>query len=510
MQKQAPTLGRLLVMVGFALSCFGLLLFLWLAFGGPIPLKPKAYRFTATFDEATQLAREADVRISGVSVGKVKAIVNNPDGLTAATIELEAEYAPVPKNTRAILRQKTLLGETYVELSPGDRVKSGNLAENASLPREQSQDTVELDEILRALDPKTREAFQVWQQSQAEGINGRGQDFNEALAYLEPFSQDTRKVLEILNSQTNAVQGFVRDTGTVLNALSERRGQLSGLIENSNRVFEATAARDEDLKATFRALPTFEREATAALKRLDSFAKRTDPLVKQLTPVAEELSPTLVALGDVAPDLEALFTDLGPLIDASEEGLPATRTFLDELGPFLGTFDPALKQLNPLLQFLGAYSPELRAFFGNTVAATQGTERIRGRDGSNDRFNLLRTGQMVTADSLAAYPGRTGSNRANAYPIPGAFRTLLQGLGVYEERGCGRPTPTLSSDTTALTALSSTPEVLLQNIRDLAFPGGTVPAPACVKQRPFTSSGGATQYPQVPAAASSTEKPPAP
>jgi hypothetical protein len=40
MQKQAPTLGRLLVMVGFALSCFGLLLFLWLAFGGPIPLKP--------------------------------------------------------------------------------------------------------------------------------------------------------------------------------------------------------------------------------------------------------------------------------------------------------------------------------------------------------------------------------------------------------------------------------------------------------------------------------------
>ena len=36
MQKQAPTVGRLLVMVGFALSCFGLLLFLWLAFGGPI------------------------------------------------------------------------------------------------------------------------------------------------------------------------------------------------------------------------------------------------------------------------------------------------------------------------------------------------------------------------------------------------------------------------------------------------------------------------------------------
>src|SRR5919204_113826 len=72
MQKQAPTLGRLFVMVGFALSCFGLLLFLWLAFGGAIPLAPKGYRFYTSFDTATQLAKEADVRISGVSVGKAK------------------------------------------------------------------------------------------------------------------------------------------------------------------------------------------------------------------------------------------------------------------------------------------------------------------------------------------------------------------------------------------------------------------------------------------------------
>ena len=53
MQKQAPTLGRLLVMVGFALSCFGLLLFLWLSFGGPVPLMPKGYRVHASFSEAT-------------------------------------------------------------------------------------------------------------------------------------------------------------------------------------------------------------------------------------------------------------------------------------------------------------------------------------------------------------------------------------------------------------------------------------------------------------------------
>ena len=56
MQKQPPTIGRLLVMVGFALSCFGLLLFLWLSFGGSVPFKPKGYRVTASFAEASILA----------------------------------------------------------------------------------------------------------------------------------------------------------------------------------------------------------------------------------------------------------------------------------------------------------------------------------------------------------------------------------------------------------------------------------------------------------------------
>ena len=127
MQKQAPSLGRILVAVGFTLSCFGLILFLWIAFGGPIPLKPESYRITAYFPEGTQLAIESDVRIGGVSVGKVKTIELAPpdkrvDGLdtTEAVIEIQPEFAPISDNARAILRQKTLLGETYVELTSGD------------------------------------------------------------------------------------------------------------------------------------------------------------------------------------------------------------------------------------------------------------------------------------------------------------------------------------------------------------------------------------------------------
>ena len=79
MGQRAPTVGQIAVAVAFAFSCFGLLLFLWVTFGGPIPLKPESYRITAYFPEATQLAIESDVRIGGVSVGKSPAMPPNPD-----------------------------------------------------------------------------------------------------------------------------------------------------------------------------------------------------------------------------------------------------------------------------------------------------------------------------------------------------------------------------------------------------------------------------------------------
>ena len=120
MQKQAPTLGRLLTMVLFALSCFGLLLFLWLAFGGPVPLKPKGYRYTVAVPEANQLAIEADVRSSGVPIGKIKGLEQAPRGnKTLVTVELERKYAPLCDDARVIQRQKTILGEKYLEITRG-------------------------------------------------------------------------------------------------------------------------------------------------------------------------------------------------------------------------------------------------------------------------------------------------------------------------------------------------------------------------------------------------------
>ncbi|HVE69070.1 MAG TPA: MlaD family protein, partial [Solirubrobacteraceae bacterium] len=346
MQKQAPSFARIFVMVAFALSCFGLLLFLWLAFGGSSPLKPRGYQFKIPFREATQLANEADVRISGVPVGKVKTVKLNRNGLNMATVELDRRYAPLPSDARAILRQKTLLGETYVELTPGTPA-AAKLKEGGTLSPARVSPTVELDEIFRAFDDPTRRALQVWQQALAAGVRGRGQDLSDAFATLAPFAEDTNDLLKVLVSQEGAVQRLVRNTGVVFDALSERRGQLSGLIVNANTVFQTTADKNRRLQETFIALPTFERESRLTLRRLDRFARNANPVVTQLRPAARELSPTLIDLAALAPDLRAFFRDLDPLITASRAGVPAVGRVLDDLRPVLGQLDPILRNLVP-------------------------------------------------------------------------------------------------------------------------------------------------------------------
>ena len=172
-------------MVIFSLACFGLVLFLWLAFGGPTPLNPQAYRFTVHVPEATTLANEADVRLAGVNVGKVKTKeLDKGAARTIIEIELDTKYAPIPKDTRVMLRQKTLLGETYVELTPGDKSK-GLLKDGDRLDDAQVEPTVELDEIFSAFDEETRKACQDWTKELALATKGgRGQDLNDALGNL--------------------------------------------------------------------------------------------------------------------------------------------------------------------------------------------------------------------------------------------------------------------------------------------------------------------------------------
>src|SRR4051794_15073696 len=368
MQKNAPSLARILSMVIFALSCFGLLLFLWLSFGGAIPLKPKRYELKVNFPEATTLAQQADVRIAGVTVGKVsqKALDKGGD-TTTVTLQIEPKYAPVPKDAKAILRQKTLLGETYVELTPGNK-KAGALKDGATMVRKQVEPTVELDEILRIFDPDTKTAFRQWVAESAKSITGSDQDLNFALGNLGDFAQSGAGVLSVLITQHDALRRVVKNTGVVFAALNQRYGQLHDLVVNSNATFSATAAEKEALAETFAIFPTFLDESRTTLARLQRFAVNTHPLVNDLKPVADDLGPTLRDLGKTAPHLETLFRRLDPVITASKKDLPQAVRFLRGARPLFQALHVFLPELNPIISFANYDSLVLGGFLGNGAA----------------------------------------------------------------------------------------------------------------------------------------------
>jgi len=496
MQKQAPTLGRILVMAGFALSCFGLLLYLWTAFGGGFPLKPEGYRFHIRFGEATQLAQQADVRISGVPVGKVVKLQLGRGKTTDATIELDERYAPIPRDSRAILRSKTLLGETFVELTPG-RKQNGTLPEGGTLSDAQVSKTVELDEIFRSLDPRTRHSFQVWMQSLAEGIEGRGADLNAAFGNLAPFAEDTNTLLVQLDQQEQAVQQLIRNTGTVFNALSARSGELTGLIRNSNTVFRTIAGRNQELQETFKAFPTFERESILTLERLNRFTREANPIITELRPVARQLSPTLQAAGRLAPSFRDFFVNLGPLITAARPGLPAFREFLADARPALGQLDPFTRSLNPFLSYIADFLPELDAFVGNITASTQASYPTGPRQ---VLLHYLRTAAVFSPEGLSIYPQRLATNRPNPYRFPRQLDQLRTGLPVFEDRQCAsgpRPVPNISDPNAFAQAVGGVSPDAAQLILSFAFRNdpANVPAPPCRVQGPTPGFG--TDFPHV-------------
>jgi virulence factor Mce-like protein len=487
MIKQAPSIGRILTMVAFALSCFGILTFLWLSFGGSVPLQPQGYRIDTKFPEATQLSQEAEVRISGVKVGKVRKV--QPDeksGLTEATLEIDAKYAPLATDTRAILRQKTLLGETYVELAPGSN-STGTIKDGGSLPEGQVADTVQLDEILRTFDPKTRAAFSTWLDQQGRSALGNGEAINDAIGNLTPFAENTDDVLKVLREQGGATRRLIRNTGEVFSALSERRGQLRELIRNSNRVWETTARRDQQLADTFRVLPTFLRESRTTTTRLTKFANDTNPLIDQLRPAARELSPTLQDLSALSPDLRGVLTNLAPLTEVSKKGLPATSQALNNTRPLLRRVGPFLQQFTPIVDYLGLYKREIAAFFANDSAATEATQK---------GHHYLRTQNPVNPEIMAAYPNRLRTNRSNPYIEPGGYSKLADHLQTFGSYLCTQNTvPEPPAPSAVLTGR-------LVSLLDYYGWGGTVnrgKAPPCDPQAPLgpRTRGGSGSYPRL-------------
>ena len=415
METSSPSIGKIATIVLFTLSCIGLLLFLWLSFGGTIPFNPQGYEFRVSFPNADQLADQADVRIAGVSVGKVVGKTLDPEhNRTMVTIQMQNQFAPIHKDAHAILRTKTIAGEIYVQITPGTP-HSPTLPDGGLLPRGQVANAVQLDQIFNALDPTTRAAFRQWQQQLAVAVHGNDQNLNSVLGNLPTFAADASDLLKVLDIQHTAVVNLVQNGGTVFGALGKSQSALRDLITSGEQTFRTTAANNAAIAATFHVFPTFLDETKATMARLQGFAQDTDPLVKELEPVATNLKPTLTDVRRLAPSLRSFFVNLGPLITVSKPGLPAIRDVLNGTTPLLASLGPFLEQLNPILSWLSLHQQLISDFISNGAAGLAAKTTSFSGDGTG---HYLRQFQPVGAETLSLAANRDAANRGNTYPPP--------------------------------------------------------------------------------------------
>ena len=228
MNKQAPSAARILTMVAFAASCIGLLLFLWISFGGTTSLGPEGYRDQRGVRpgrEPGQPGRRADLRGQRRQGGRRQPRPpHGPDpggdGDRPAVRAAAGRHArdPAPEDAAGRDLRRALAGNPERAQAPRRRraCRSGQIAP-----------TVQLDQILSTFDPATRQAFQTWMQQQGTALTGRGQDLNAALAELYPFATNVDSVLAVLNRDSAATSTLLRDGGQVFSSIARSPARSS-------------------------------------------------------------------------------------------------------------------------------------------------------------------------------------------------------------------------------------------------------------------------------------------
>lgn len=474
--KNRPHPAQIGIMVAFALSCFGLLLFLWSSFGGSVPIRALPYQVKASFAQGTQLAGYADVRVSGVTVGKVTKIVRK-GGRARVTMKIDAKYAPLPKDTRATLRTKTLVGETFVNLSFGSRknaiARKAFIADGGSIPSSNVQETVEIDQILDVFDSPTRRDLKIVLTSLAKATKGQGTNANAAIAQITPLSEGSDTLFSILNRQQAEVRSGTRDLGTTFAAVGRREGAIRGIAEGGRQLFTTTAGITRELRETLNTAPSFLRETRRLMTTVEATSRTAAPAIADLRPVTPLVRPALQRLAVLAPQLERTLTELDPVLDRVRTGLPATRSILTGLRPLTDSLVPAAEELLPIVQFLKAYRREVAVTFANAGAATQATAPdAQGRQ----RSYLRLSASTINGETITGALTRNPNNRYSPYPRPGELE--LAGTGRNPSFACDH----LGNQSGLLTTL-------------LDAPGGS--GPPCVPQQPFEFNGSKTVYPRL-------------
>lgn len=231
--------------VGYAAISLAVLGYLMTQMGGEFLFQP-TYRLSATFDTATQLVTGNDVTISGLKVGQVTGVQPVPGG-ARVTILLHQQYAPLYQDSRAMIKTKNLLGETYVELNRGTS-GAGTMAAGGVIPKTRTLTPVEIDQVLNVLDQSTRDRLVGLIDNLGESVAGRGADLNSSAGSLKVVAQSLQTIAAAVADQNVQMGTLLTSLQKVMETLAAWHSELRLLIQNWDSVMRTLASKEQDMQ----------------------------------------------------------------------------------------------------------------------------------------------------------------------------------------------------------------------------------------------------------------------
>lgn len=266
--------------------------------------------YYADFSEVGGLKKGDEVRIAGVTVGKVEGTELAGDKV-AVKMRIKTDV-PLGTKTAASVRLRTLLGATYVGLEPAG---PGELEEGSHIPVARTTapyDVVaaftDLSDTTAALDlPNIAKAISLI----GDLANDSPKEFSSAINGLSDVSQ----TLAVRDEQINVLLNSLTRASAVLDSHST---ELESLLKDSDELFAAVAARRAAIHNLLISAEQISAELSALVKTSRADLK---PALDRLTTITQMLKANQASIDatlQLSPVFYSAFADTlgsGPWFD---------------------------------------------------------------------------------------------------------------------------------------------------------------------------------------------------
>jgi phospholipid/cholesterol/gamma-HCH transport system substrate-binding protein len=395
--------------LGFAVAAVGAVLgyIAWSSVNG-VPFQDR-YTLRAMIPEGSPIVAKGDaVRIAGQLAGLVTE-VDPEDGATEVEMELRPQFAPVGRDAEAIVRVKSIVYLTYVEIRPGDT--DDPMPEGDAIPVAQSGSNVDLLEVVELFDRKARETLQASIYNAGIGLSGRGVALNTSFHDLEAVTEEGTSQLQAIVRDPEAIGEALRGAGATFRGLTGARpDDVGALVASGSETLVTVARRSAELGEAIELLRPVNDELLATAPLIDPLLEDAGELSATLTPVLDELERGL-------PELNAALAAGDELRAETVRITAAIRPVIRAAAPVIAALEPTVASIDPLLEPLRRISAVVPDYAKDVGRGARGLISA-----TSTRFPQGQTAPGNPALRFA--PVFTPHTCREPYPEPGESREL--------------------------------------------------------------------------------------